>query len=116
MKLLLLFVIGFLSACSPNDSPKNSENNELWVMVKIDSQFRSQNDLKIIDLVANHIEDKELGFLDGHSSGAYQLDFNFVEIKNIEVARKEITKAINSAYPNVEYTISNTYEVKYEKL
>lgn len=85
-------------------------------MVKIDSNFRSLKDLELVDKVTKHIENKKLGILDGHSSGGYQLDFNFININNAETARNEITKLINASYPNIEYTLSNTYEVKYEKL
>jgi hypothetical protein len=116
MRYLFLFIFALLSACTSGEEQSASGNSELWVMVKIDSNFRSHQDLKLIDLVTERIESKKLGFLDGHSSGAYQLDFNFVDIKDIDAARTEIVETITTSYPSVEYTVSTIYEAKYEKL
>ena len=91
-------------------------DGELWVMVKIDSNFRSEKDLEIIDEITKEIEGNNLGLLDGHSSGAHQLDFNFIEISDIDTAKNTIASSMDRLYPAVEYTVSTTYEVTYEKL
>ncbi len=117
MRIFLLSTIIFLSSCSSSDDAQAPRGDgELWVMVKIDSNFRSEKDLEIIDVITEEIERKNLGILDGHSSGAHQLDFNFVEISDIETTKKAIISSIDRLYPTVEYTVSTTYEVTYETL
>jgi len=117
MKYLLISILLLLVGCSEAEmNSSQTDSNELWVMVKISDNFRSKQDLEIIDKVTKAIESKGLGYLDGHSSGRYQLDFNYIDINNFIKTKNEIDIVIKSNYPNLIYTISKDYETIYEKL
>lgn len=88
--------------------------NELWVMIKMDQYFLSQKEIDIEEEIIDLMEEKGLGEADGHSSGASQFDFNFVDVTDYERAKKEITKYINKLYPNLKFVISKTYETTFD--
>ena len=107
----------FLVSCTgEQEKPSTKGYSELWIMVNIDSKFRSKDNLKMVDEITEIIESKGLGNLDGHSSGGYQFDFNYVGIQNWDSTKSEIETVIKNHYPGLEYTISTTYETTYEKL
>ncbi|MGH1426300.1 MAG: hypothetical protein ACRBEE_00005 [Arenicella sp.] len=89
--------------------------NELWIMIKENSCFREEAHLKIIDELAEIIEGKNFGELDGHSSGAYQFEINFYGVNKYEKCKKIVTNFMFSKYPDLEYTVSKEYETTYEK-
>ena len=102
---------------SDNDLNNSEESdNELWVMIIENSFFRDDSHLRIIDELAEVIEDKGLGELDGHSSGAHQMEINFFEVNKFDKCKKEVTEFMSSNYPSLEYTVSKEYETTYEKL
>lgn len=110
--LIMLGLFGFSSHKSVADEP----DDQLWIMIKTDSYFRGHQDMIVLDAVTSEVERLELGYLDGHSSGAHQFDFNFMEVKEFEATKSLISKFIDERYPNLTYMISNGYEMKYEKL
>ena len=114
MKILtiLFSLLGFGSQALASEEGEN----QLWVMVKSDDYFRSQNEMEVMESVTELIESSGLGELDGHSSGAYQFEFNFYEVSDYEKTKAKIESFINKKYPNLVYTISNDYETLYEKL
>ena len=117
MKLFLIAFVVLIAACSDTEVSTNSTgNSELWVLVKLDTEFRSEDNLAMVDEITKIVEGEGLGSLDGHSSGGHQLEFNYGGIKDWEKAKSVIDKSIRSIYPDVEYTISNAYETIYEKL
>ena len=91
-------------------------DNELWVMIQENSFFRDNSHLAIVDELAEIIENKKLGEFDGHSSGAYQLEINFLEVRNYNKVKGIIIDYFAAKYPGLEYTISQGYETIYEKL
>jgi len=117
MKHIVALLLSLITACSNSDGISSTDNDdEIWVMIKTDAYFRGQKELEIVDTISEIIESKELGYLDGHSSGGFQFDFNFTEVTNWDKAKSEIDNAINENYPTLEYTISSTYETTYDKL
>ncbi|ATG77688.1 hypothetical protein AOR04_09165 [Pseudoalteromonas sp. 1_2015MBL_MicDiv] len=65
--------------------------------------------------MAEIIEGKGLGELDGHSSGAHQLEVNFYDFTNYKSC-SEVVNAFFKQHPNIEYIVSKEYETTYEKL
>ena len=118
LSTMLTIALGVLSvSCAENDrSESESTGDEIWVMIKIDSNFRDQVHLDLVDKIATRIEGEGIGYLDGHSSGAYQFEFNFVEITDFKKAQTIIEKELSKMSPNVEYQISNEYEMTFEKI
>lgn len=116
MKILTI-LFSLLGLGSQSHAESDTEvDDQLWVMVKTDEFFRSQNDLEIMDNVTALVESSNLGILDGHSSGAYQFEFNYFEVSNYSKAKSAIEKLLNSTYPGLTFTISNDYDMPYEKL
>lgn len=117
MKLFLITFVVLIAACSDTEvGPSNAGSNEIWIMVKLDTEFRSEDNLAMVNEITKIVESKGLGTLDGHSSGGHQMEFNYVGIKDWEKAKSVIDSSIKRNYPNAEYIISNTYETTYEKL
>ncbi len=110
---LLMLLVGVLISCPRVES---KEGMQLWVMIKMDSYFRTQKELKIVDELANLIEQKKLGLLDGHSSGGHQFEVNFYEISDFATAKSVVESFINDNYPKLSYIVSNDYEMLYETL
>lgn len=110
---LLMLLVGVLTSCPRVES---KEDMQLWVMIKMDSYFRTQKELKIVDELANLIEQKKLGLLDGHSSGGHQFEVNFYEISDFATAKSVVESFINDNYPKLSYIVSNDYEMLYETL
>lgn len=103
-------------AFSANADKSRNVTGELWVMIKIDTPFRTQNELELVEVVTSAIESKGGGELDGHSSGGFQFEFNYYEVKDYEAVKNMVNKIFQKNYPKLTYTISNEYQVKYEKL
>ena len=116
MKLTKLFLSLLVFFSSFAYAENESVGDQLWVMVKIDTYFRSKNELSLVDDINELIEGSNLGSLDGHSSGAYQFDFNFYEIGDFNKAKSTIESFIDKQYPNLTYTIEETYGMPYERL
>ena len=90
--------------------------DELWIMIKMNQYFHSLNYTTIEEDLISLVESAELGEFDGHSSGAYQFDLNFLEVENYEKARKAISKYLGKHYPDLEYEISKSYETTFDNL
>lgn len=102
---------------SSNKEEEHSESeDELWIMIKENSFFRDDAHLVIIDELAESIEGKNLGELDGHSSGAHQLEVNFYNVPNYNKCKEVVAEYFAIKYPALDYTISQEYEATYEKL
>lgn len=116
-KKLTILYIGLLVFFSSFTFAENeAQGSQLWVMVKIDTYFRSKNELNLVDDINELIEGSNLGYLDGHSSGAYQFDFNFYEISDFNKAKSKIESHIGKQYPNLIYTIEQSYAMPYGRL
>lgn len=100
------------SEAHDSDGPEG----ELWIMIKETSFFREDAHLAIVDELAESMEGKGLGELDGHSSGGHQFEINFYEVRNYNQCKAIVTEYFSSKYPELEYTISEEYETTYEKL
>ena len=98
-----------------NEDDSDESENELWIMIKENSFFREEAHLKIIDELTEIIEGKNLGELDGHSSGAYQFEINFYDVNKYEKCKKIVTDFMSSKYVDLEYKVSKEYETTYEK-
>lgn len=109
---VLLSLFGFASYSSAETT---EVDNQLWIMIKMDTYFRTVNELKMVDKITEIIEGANLGYLDGHSSGAYQFDFNYYKVNDFDRAKSKIQRFIEQHYPNVTFTISNDYLMTYEK-
>ncbi|WP_144394615.1 hypothetical protein [Pleionea sediminis] len=117
MKKLLALILGYLIAASSAIADDSGDlTSELWVMIKIDTPFRTQNEIELVEVVTSAIESKGSGELDGHSSGGFQFEFNYYGIKDYEAAKNMLEEIFQKNYPELTYTISNEYQVKYEKL
>jgi hypothetical protein len=93
---------------------EDESDQQLWIMIKENDFFRSDEHLSIVDDIAELLENDGLGELDGHSSGAHQFEINFFEVTNFEKAKSVVVDYFNSNHPEIEYTISNDYETTYE--
>ncbi len=114
---LLVFLLGlFALGGVDNSTAEESSDDQLWIMIKTDSYFRGEKHLQIVNEVTELIEKRNLGALDGHSSGVYQFEFNFYEVTKFKEAKATVKKYLDSNYSNLTYTISNDYEMPYEKL
>lgn len=96
------------------EADSESEENQLWIMIKENDFFREGGHLEIIDELSEIIESKGLGELDGHSSGAHQLEVNFYDVPNYKASVNAVN-AFFKQHPNIEYTVSKEYETTYEK-
>jgi len=114
MKLIALLVSLLIIATSVSSQEFGSEDRQLWVMVKTDEYFRNKVHLELIDEVTDLLESRGLGELDGHSSGQYQLDFNYYGVNDYDQARKAIEEYLAEHYSNLVFTISKDYDVPYE--
>ena len=97
-----------------NSSDDNYDSSELWVLVEIGTNFRTTKELDLVDIVTELIESKNLGELDGHSSGGNQFDFNYIEVTNFSEAKAVIEKKLNESYPQLKFRISKKYETSFE--
>ncbi len=97
------------------DDDTDTEENQLWVMIKENDFFREDSHLEIIDELSEIIESNGLGELDGHSSGAHQLEVNFYDVANYR-ACTEVVNTFFRQHPNIEYKVSKEYERTYERL
>ena len=93
---------------------KEAPEQQLWVMIKIDTLFNVSSMLELVDDVTELVELKQLGELDGHSSGAYQFEFNYYNVENYEVTKRVIEAYLKEKYSDIVFTISDEYEVPYE--
>ena len=84
-------------------------------MMRMDQYFLTDDEIAIEDGLIDLVESAELGEFDGHSSGSYQFDLNFLDVSNFEIAKNEITMYLNNHYPNLTYEISKTYKTTFEK-
>ena len=101
-------IIGILFSLLAVTSYSAAEvDDQLWVMIKMDTSFRTVNELRVVDQVTDLIERANLGSLDGHSSGAYQFDFNYYEVSNFDGAKSRIQIFMAKHYPDIVFTISN---------
>lgn len=117
MKLFFIALVLLVEACSYAEvKPSTIGTGELWVIVKLDTEFRTEHNIVMVDEITKIVEAENLGVLDGHSSGGYQLDFNYVGITNWEKAKSVIDASIRKNYPDVEFTISTKYETTYDNL
>ena len=87
----------------------------LWIMIEINDQFLSKNEYKIEDKIEKLVTKKRLGQLDGHSSGGHQFDINLFNVQNFEFAKSEISKLLETKYPNLKFEISDKYETIFER-
>lgn len=91
-------------------------NDQLWIMIKTDTFFRTDKELIIVDDIEKIMVDKNLGSLDGHSSGAHQFEFNFYQVSSYLKAKVLIEKYFKTNYPHLVFVISKDYEKTYERL
>ena len=114
--VIVICISYFICSCSSdNESKFEIVGDELWVMVKMDSEFREEIYLQLVDDITKKIEEQGVGYLDGHSSGAYQFDFNFVDVTNFKQAKNQVELIFKNQYPQLMFMVSHTYEMKYEK-
>ena len=108
----------FLGLFGVQISALSSENattsNELWVLVKTDTYFRTNREIELVDAITEVVERKNLGELDGHSSGGNQFDFNYVDVINFSQTKAVIEKELKESYPQLTFSISKEYETKFE--
>ncbi|WP_420589294.1 hypothetical protein [Bacterioplanoides sp.] len=109
----ILFSLMGLTSYSTGE--ETTANDQLWIMIKMDTYFRTLDDLNVVDQVTDMIEGANLGYLDGHSSGAYQFDFNYYDVRDFKAAKSKIQYFMSKNYPSVEFTISSDYEILYEQ-
>jgi len=108
-------MFSFLSKLFSNNDVDENEDSQLWLMVKEDKFFRDDAHLKMVDDLTELIEGAGLGELDGHSSGAYQFEFNFYDVSNFEKVKTIVDKYMASNFDSLVYSISAEYETFYEK-
>jgi hypothetical protein len=97
-----------------NSNESEASSGELWIMIKENEFFRSDEHLSIVDDIAEVIESSGLGELDGHSSGAHQLEVNFYGVNNFNKSRLAVEVYLSKNHPKLVYTISNKYQTTYE--
>ena len=115
--VILISAIGFLYLKNNLMADKSSETDiELWVMIETNDYFLTQSEVKIEDDAIALIEGMGLGESDGHSSGANQFDFNLINIQDFDKAKVAISEMFASKYPQLNYVISTTYEMSFEKV
>lgn len=96
---------------------KSSETDiQLWVMIEANDYFLTQSEVQIEDDAIALIEEMGLGESDGHSSGANQFDFNLINIQDFDKAKMAIGEMFASKYSQLNYIISTTYEMSFEKV
>lgn len=113
MKIFAI-LFGLLGLTSQSVAEDTEVDDQLWIMIKMDTYFRTVHELKVVDQVTEIIEGANLGYLDGHSSGAYQFEFNYYEVSDFDRAKSKIQRFMAKHYPDVKFTISNDYAMPYE--
>jgi len=116
MKLLSILLVILGIGTTSLTAEENVSNSQLWVMIKTDTFFRTDKELAIVDDIEKILEDKNLGSLDGHSSGAHQFEFNFYEVSSYLKAKALIENYLKVKYPHLVFVISKEYETTYESL
>jgi len=101
--------------CNQAASKAEEVSNELWIMVKTDSYYRTQKDLDIVDYITVIVDENALGELDGHSSGAHQFDFNYFGVEQYPEAEKLLEKELRRKYPQLIFRISSEYQSVYDR-
>jgi hypothetical protein len=101
---------------SLDEDPQTGDENQLWIMIQEDDYFRDEEHFQLIDEMTEITEEAELGELDGHSSGAYQLEVNFFGVLDYEKAKDLISNYIESTHPDLVFTIAKEYKSIYEKV
>ena len=115
--VIMVFVIGLLYLKNNLMAEKFQETDvELWVMTEANDYFLTQSEILIEDDAIALIEGMNLGESDGHSSGANQFDFNFINIQDFDKAKTALSEMFASKYPQLNYVISTTYEMSFEKV
>jgi len=116
MKLLstLLVILGI--GTTSLEAEEDASNDQLWIMIKTDTFFRTDKELAIVDDIEKIVENKNLGSLDGHSSGAHQFEFNFYEVNSYPKAKSLIENYFKANYPHLVFVISKEYETTNESL
>jgi len=112
---MLSIIKSLFSAERQQDQSEEENDAQLWLMIKEDEYFRDDKHLELIDEISEIIESRGLGELDGHSSGAHQLEVNFFDITDYEKAKELIITYFENNHSNIEFTISSDYETTYEK-
>ena len=97
-----------------NSDESEVSSGELWIMIKENEFFRSDEHLFIVDELAEVIESSDLGELDGHSSGAHQLEVNFYGINDFNKTRLAVEIYLSKNHPKLVYSISDKYQTTYE--
>ena len=110
--LVILGLFGVQLSAFPSESA--DDYDELWVLIEINTYFRTQNDLRLVDVITEVVEENGLGKLDGHSSGDNQFDFNFIDVTNFRETKAVIEKKLKESYPQLKFRISKEYETSYE--
>jgi hypothetical protein len=92
----------------------NNESGQIWIIIKLhDTWFRGNKDRDIRDDIIAYVEEKQLGSLDGTSSGAGAMDINFY-VDNKQEAGHKLDTYIKTHHKDLEYYISDTYEVIFD--
>ena len=104
--------LSFFGKLFGSNDDSNENDQQLWIMIKENSYFRSDEHLSIVDELAELMENEGLGELDGHSSGRYQFEINFYDVENY--AKGLVEHYFHAKHPHVIYTVSDDYETTYE--
>jgi flagellar biosynthesis/type III secretory pathway M-ring protein FliF/YscJ len=120
--VILIFVViaimyfKFMLPVTNSNTELPQTDIELWVMIETDAKFLSQSEIDLEMEVIDLIEGLGLGEADGHSSGANQFDFNFINVQDFEKSKQLIRKYLEKNYPDLKYEISKGYEATFDSV
>jgi hypothetical protein len=85
-------------------------------MIKLyGSWFRGSEDRDIRDDIIVYVEENQLGYLDGMSSGAGSMDSNF-HVNNKQETGHKLDMHMKTHHKDSVYYISDTYEIIFDDI
>ena len=96
-------------------APLTSGAGDLWVMVALNQRtFRDEDDIALVDDLAEYLESNGLAELDGESSGAGSMDISFYT-PSVKRAAVKAAQFLEHNYPGLRFYISDEYETLFDE-
>ena len=93
---------------SADDLPR--KKGVLWVMLKVPSAWSSDDLISMVTAIERYVLEHDLGDADGSSFGTSVCDASF-DVRNLSRASKAMDAYLRKAFPDVDFVISDDYEV-----
>jgi hypothetical protein len=86
----------------------------LWLMVPIESRFRTDEHRRFVEVITAYVENQRLGRWEGESSGMHSFDVSFA-VKSVGRAAALLARFIDEYQPQVRYRISDECETLFDR-